>query len=237
MTVDLNGRVAVVTGGNRGIGFEVCRSLAREGAKVVLGVRDEAAGEKAAETLRALGVDVVSKELDVTDQADVDVLAAWLEAEHGRLDVLINNAAIFPSRRNAIEVPLSEVQETLQVNLFGSWRMTQALMPLMRRNGWGRIVNVSSDSASLERMSVATSVSYRVSKTALNAFTRTLAVLLRGEGILVNAVCPGWVHTEMGGAEAPRTPAEGAASVMWAVQIDDDGPSGGYLQDGKPLPW
>jgi NAD(P)-dependent dehydrogenase (short-subunit alcohol dehydrogenase family) len=237
MTVDLAGRVAVVTGANRGIGFAVCRALGREGAKVVLGARDEAAGKKAAAELQSDGLDVVYRQLDVTNQVSIEALAAWLNSEYGRLDVLVNNAAILPSRRNVLDVPLSEVEETLQVNLLGAWRMTQALAPLMQRNGWGRIVNVSSESASLERMAVATSVSYRVSKTALNALTRTLAPLVRGDGILVNAVDPGWVHTEMGGAGAPRTPEEGAESIMWAVRIDDDGPSGGYFQDGKPMPW
>jgi NAD(P)-dependent dehydrogenase (short-subunit alcohol dehydrogenase family) len=236
MTVDLKGRVAVVTGGNRGIGFEVCRALAREGAKVVLGARDEAAGEKAAESLRSEGLDVVSRKLDVTDQASVDALAAWLESEQGRLDVLINNAGIMPNKKNVLEATLDEAEAMWRVNTLGPWRVSLALAPLMRRNGWGRIVNVSSEAGSLQRM-IGTAVAYRVSKTALNGFSRSLAAQLRGEGILVNAVCPGWVHTEMGGPEASRTPAEGAASVMWAVQIDDNGPSGGYFQDGKPLPW
>ena len=236
MTIDLKGRVALVTGANRGIGFEVCRSLGRQGASVILGSRDVARGVNAAEQLRSTGLDVVCRQLDVTDQVSVDAMAAWLEAEHGRLDVLVNNAGIMPNKKNVLDAPLSEVEEMWQVNTLGPWRAALALSPLMTQNHWGRIVNLSSEAGSMTRMT-GTAAAYRVSKAALNAFTRILASQLQPEGVLVNAVCPGWVHTDMGGPEAPRTLEQGASSVMWAVCLNDDGPTGGFYQDGKPLPW
>jgi NAD(P)-dependent dehydrogenase (short-subunit alcohol dehydrogenase family) len=236
MTVDLTGRVALVTGANRGIGFEVCRALGQHGAEVALGSRDSEKGKIAASTLQAEGLNVVSHQLDVTQQDSVQRLTAWLEANQGRLDVLVNNAGIMPNMKSAIEATLEEVEGMWQVNTVGVWRTSLALLALMRRNRWGRIVNVSSEAGSLQSMNES-AAAYRVSKAALNAFTRVLAAQVSPDGILVNSVCPGWVHSDMGGPAAPRTPAQGAASVMWAVTLDDDGPSGGFYRDGKPLPW
>jgi NAD(P)-dependent dehydrogenase (short-subunit alcohol dehydrogenase family) len=236
VAIDLKGRVAVVTGANRGIGFEVCRQLGRLGARVVLGSRDTALGAKAEATLRSEGLDVTAHQLEVTDQQSVDALAAWLEAEYGRLDVLVNNAGIMPNKDRVLEASLDDLEAMWQVNLVGVWRTTKALLPLMQRGGWGRVVNVSSEAGSLTRTN-AVATAYRVSKTALNAFTRSLADELRLQGILANAVCPGWVASDMGGPEATRTLEQGAASILWAITLDDDGPSGGFYQDGKPLPW
>jgi NAD(P)-dependent dehydrogenase (short-subunit alcohol dehydrogenase family) len=236
VAIDLKGRVAVVTGANRGIGFEVCRQLGRLGARVVLGSRDTALGAKAEATLRSEGLDVTSRQLEVTDPQSVDALAASLEAEYRRLDVLVNNAGIMPNKDRVLEASLDDLEAMWQVNLVGAWRTTKALLPLMQRGGWGRIVNVSSEAGSLTRTN-AVATAYRVSKTALNAFTRSLADELRLQGILANAVCPGWVASDMGGPEATRTLEQGAASILWAITMDDDGPSGGFYQDGKPLPW
>jgi NAD(P)-dependent dehydrogenase (short-subunit alcohol dehydrogenase family) len=236
VAIDLKGRVAVVTGANRGIGFEVCRQLGRLGARVVLGSRDTALGAKAEATLRSEGLDVTAHQLEVTDQQSVDALAAWLEAEYGRLDVLVNNAGIMPNKDRVLEASLDDLEAMWQVNLVGVWRTTKALLPLMQRGGWRRIVNVSSEAGSLTRTN-AVATAYRVSKTALNTFTRSLADELRPQGILANAVCPGWVASDMGGPEATRTLEHGAASILWAITLDDDGPSGGFYQDGKPLPW
>jgi NAD(P)-dependent dehydrogenase (short-subunit alcohol dehydrogenase family) len=141
-----------------------------------------------------------------------------------------------PNKKSVLEASLDEAEEMWQVNTLGVWRTSTALLPLMQRNGWGRIVNVSSEAGSMQRMT-GTAAAYRVSKAALNAFTRILAAQVRLDGILVNAVCPGWVHTDMGGPEAPRTLEQGAASIMWAAQLDDDGPTAGFYQDGNPLPW
>jgi NAD(P)-dependent dehydrogenase (short-subunit alcohol dehydrogenase family) len=233
---DLAGRVAVVTGANRGIGFETCRQLGRLGARVVLGSRDAKRGAEAEAVLRAEGLDVSCRQLDVTDQSSVDALVEWLTSTLGRVDILVNNAAIMPNEKRFREVTLDEAQAVWQVNVLGAWRTALALSPLMRRNGWGRIVNVSSQSGSLAGMS-SSAATYRVSKTALNALTRVMAADLRSSGILVNAVCPGWVASDMGGAGAPRSLAEGAASVVWAVTLPDDGPTGGFYRDGQTLPW
>jgi NAD(P)-dependent dehydrogenase (short-subunit alcohol dehydrogenase family) len=233
---DLRGRVAVVTGANRGIGFEVCRQLGSLGMTVVLGSRDAALGDAAAGTLRDEGLDVVAHQLDVTDQQSVDALAGWLEANRGRLDVLINNAGVMPNKNRVLEASLDEVEAMWQVNLVGSWRTTKALVPLMERGGWGRIVNVSSQAGSVANAN-AVATAYRVSKASLNVFSKALAEDLKPRGILVNAVCPGWVASDMGGPEATRSLSEGATSILWAVLLEDDGPTGGFYQNGKPLPW
>jgi NAD(P)-dependent dehydrogenase (short-subunit alcohol dehydrogenase family) len=233
---DLSGRVAIVTGANRGIGFETCRQLGRLGARVVLGSRVAARGDEAESVLRGEGLDVSSHQLDVTDQSSVDALASWLVSAYGRLDVLVNNAAIMPNEKRFRDVTLDEAQAVWQVNVLGAWRTSLALLPLMQRNRWGRIVNVSSQGGSLARMT-SSAAAYRVSKTGLNALTRVMAGDLRSSGVLVNAVCPGWVASDMGGAGAPRSLPEGAASVIWAVALPDDGPTGGFYRDGKPLPW
>jgi NAD(P)-dependent dehydrogenase (short-subunit alcohol dehydrogenase family) len=227
--------VAVVTGANRGIGLEVARALARLGMRVVLGSRDAERGQAAAQTLMSEGLEVLPRPLDVTEQGSVDRLAAGIESELGRIDVVVNNAGVYPAGR-ARDIDPSVVQATWEVNALGAWRMAHAAVPLMLRRRSGRIVNVSSEAGSLLRMGAARPA-YNVSKAALNAVTRVLAADLRGTGILVNSVCPGWVATEMGGASAPRTVEQGAASVLWAVTLPDDGPSGGFFRDGTPLPW
>jgi NAD(P)-dependent dehydrogenase (short-subunit alcohol dehydrogenase family) len=224
----LAGRVALVTGGNRGIGNAVVQGLAERGATVLLGARDLARGEEAAATLRAAGHAAVhALQIDVADRASITA--------HGRLDVLVNNAGIL-TYDSAVEIDPDTAERFWRTNTLGPWLLAAAVVPLMRRNAWGRIVNVTSEMASLERMS-ASGPSYRVSKTALNAVTRVLADELRGSGILVNACSPGWVRTEMGGPEAPRSIEQGAASLLFGVDLPDDGPTGGYFQDRAPLPW
>jgi NAD(P)-dependent dehydrogenase (short-subunit alcohol dehydrogenase family) len=227
--------VAVVSGANRGIGLEVAAELARGGMTVVAGSRDPARGEEAVRPLLAEGLDVRPRPLDVTDQASVEELAGYVETELGRLDVLVNNAGIYPAG-NATDIDLVELERTWQTNTVGAWRLTKALVPMMRRTGGGRIVNVSSMSGSLAEMG-SDHAGYSVSKAALNAVTRVLAQDLAGTGILVNSVCPGWVATDMGGPGAPRTVEQGAASVLWAALLPDDGPTGGFFRDGEPMPW
>ncbi|HEX6625097.1 MAG TPA: SDR family oxidoreductase [Pyrinomonadaceae bacterium] len=233
----VNGKVALVTGANRGIGLEVTRQLARLGYAVILGARDAASGEKAARPLAEEGWRVVPKRLDVTEQASIDDVRRWAEESFGKLDVLVNNAAIlYDSWQRAVGADLKVVREAVETNTLGPWRMCEAFIPLLRRSGHGRIVNVSSESGSLAGMGGGTPA-YAVSKVALNALTRMLADELRGAGVLVNSVCPGWVATEMGGPDAPRTVGEGAASVVWAATLPDAGPTGGFFRDGEPLPW
>jgi NAD(P)-dependent dehydrogenase (short-subunit alcohol dehydrogenase family) len=228
--------IALVTGANRGIGLELVRQLARRGFPTVLGSRDLEKGRAAAELLGADGIRVEARRLDVADADSVRQFAAELDSEHGRLDVLVNNAAVlYDTWQRGVDADLDLVHEALETNLFGAWRTTQACLSLLRRSSHGRIVNVSSGAGSLSSMG-AGAPAYSVSKAALNALTRKLAAELRGDGILVNSVCPGWVATDMGGPGGRRVE-DGAASVMWAVLLPDDGPSGGFFRDGRPVDW
>jgi NAD(P)-dependent dehydrogenase (short-subunit alcohol dehydrogenase family) len=229
-------RFALVTGANRGIGLEVARQLAQVRFAVVLGARELDKGQAAAEAFGAEGLDVRARQLDVSDPESVGRLADELTADPGRLDVLVNNAAIhYDTWQRGVDADLGVVQEALDTNLLGAWRTAQACLPLLRRSEHARIVNVSSEAGSLESMG-AGAPAYRVSKAALNALTRVLAAELRPDGMLVNAVCPGWVATDMGGSGG-RPVADGAASVMWAALLPDDGPSGGFFRDGRQLQW
>jgi NAD(P)-dependent dehydrogenase (short-subunit alcohol dehydrogenase family) len=227
--------VAVVTGANRGIGTEVARQLAGRGYTVVLGSRDLARGEKTALRLDPSGQRIWACQLDISDPRSVTDMGQWVNRALGRADVLVNNAAIdYDTDASAVTADLDRVQRALDTNLMGAWRTVQALLPLLRRSPHPRIVNVSSESGSIAQMTGGTP-GYSVSKAALNALTRLLAGELRDDGILVNAVCPGWTKTDMG--KGGRAVADGAASVTWAVLLRDDGPTGGFYRDGKPLDW
>jgi NAD(P)-dependent dehydrogenase (short-subunit alcohol dehydrogenase family) len=205
-------RFALVTGANRGKGSAAAAALAGE------------------------GLEVEARQLDVADSESVRELSAGLDRDPGRLDVLVNNAAIhYDTWQRGVDADLGVVQEALDTNLLGAWRTAQACLPLLRRSEHGRIVNISSGSGSLASMG-AGAPAYSVSKAALNALTRVLAAELRPEGILVNSVCPGWVATDMGGPGG-RSVGEGAASVLWAVLLPDEGPSGGFFRDGRELDW
>jgi NAD(P)-dependent dehydrogenase (short-subunit alcohol dehydrogenase family) len=229
-----NGRVALVSGGNRGIGLEIVRQLAERGITTILGSRDEGSGRRAAEGLRG---DVVVQELDVSDDESVGRLASFVEGQFGRLDILVNNAAISNDEgQRGVDADLQRVREALETNLFGAWRLCEVAIPLMRRQGYGRIVNISTGMAVLEDMGGG-SPGYRVSKTGLNALTRILASELRGTGILVNSVEPGWVQTDMGGSRAPRPVEEGAEGAVWAATLPHNGPTGGFFRDRRPIPW
>ncbi|NOK62632.1 MAG: SDR family oxidoreductase [Chloroflexi bacterium AL-W] len=230
-------QIAIVTGANRGIGLEICRQLAEQGYTVLLGARDLSKGEQAANSLAQSGLDVQPRQLDVANPQSITNLSEAVNAEFGQLDVLVNNAAIhYDTWQQALTADLGVVQEALETNTFGAWRMVQAFIPLLRKSPHGRIVNVSSEGGSLASMGGGTPA-YSVSKTALNALTRMLAAELRSERILVNSICPGWVATDMGGASAPRSPAEGARGIVGAATLPDDGPTGGFFRDGRSLPW
>ena len=229
-------RVVVVTGANRGIGLEVCRQLAAAGDHVIAGVRDVHGGEAAVRPIVDAGGDVTVQRIDVQDQATVDAAAGELAATHGRVDVLVNNAAIhYDTWQRAAGADLATVAEAIDTNLLGAWRCVNAFLPLLRSSRHGRIVNVSSEGGSLASMGGGTPA-YRASKAALNALTLMLADELRADGILVNSVCPGWVATDMGGTGG-RPVSDGAASVVWAADVSDDGPTGGFFRDGRPVPW
>lgn len=229
-------RVAIVSGANRGIGREVARQLAQRGYAVILGSRDLGKGEQAAAELAREGIRVLARQLDVASDESVRRLVAQVEEEQGRLDILVNNAAIlYDTWQRGVTADLRIVREALETNLFGAWRTAQACIPLMRRNRWGRIVNVSSGAGSLASMGGGTPA-YSVSKAALNALTRILSAELRGTGILVNAVDPGWTATDMG-EHGGRPVADGARGVVWAATLPDNGPTGGFFYDGQPEAW
>ena len=231
--VDQKERIAIVTGANRGIGLEVVRQLAQLGFRVFLGSRDLSKGRSAATSLGDDRVEAVR--LNVVDQSSIDQLVAAIDQRYGRLDVLVNNAGIlYDSWERVTNADLATVREAFETNTIGAWRMAQAFIPLLKKSAHARIVNVSSESGSLASMSGETPA-YSISKLALNGLTKMLASDLKSAGIIVNSVCPGWVATDMGGANAPRSVDEGASSVIWAVTIPDDGPTGGFFRDGKPL--
>jgi NAD(P)-dependent dehydrogenase (short-subunit alcohol dehydrogenase family) len=229
-------RLAVVTGANRGIGLEVVRQLAQDGYTAILGARDPDRGAAAASALRDEGLDVQARRLDVSDPAGVAEFGEQLARDFDQLDALVNNAAIhYDTWQRAADADLDVVREAFETNVLGAWRTAQACLPLLRRSSSARIVNVSSGAGALTDMGGG-APAYRVSKTALNALTRMLSVELRGDGILVNSVCPGWVATDMGGPGG-RPVEQGAAGVMWAVRIPDDGPTGGFFRDGRRIDW
>ncbi|MCZ7565141.1 MAG: SDR family oxidoreductase [Burkholderiales bacterium] len=230
--------VAVVTGANRGIGLGAARRLARQGMCVVLTARDRARGEAACASLAAEGLDVRFHGLDVRSRGDADALGEWLAAELGRLDVLVNNAGVLldPRGSRALDVAPELVRDTMETNVLGVLGTTQALAPLLRQGGRGRVVNVSSELGQLADMGIG-SPAYRMSKAALNALTRILAQELAASGVKVNAMSPGWVRTGLGGANAPRSVDEAADTIAWLATLPDDGPSGGFFKDRRPIPW
>jgi NAD(P)-dependent dehydrogenase (short-subunit alcohol dehydrogenase family) len=240
-------RVAVVTGAGRreGLGFEVCKQLAARGFAVVLTARDREAIEARRQDLAALGLEVYAERLDVADSESVAAFARSMEHRFGRVDVLINNAAGTTALGEAPSAThLEQAHASMEVTLFGAWRMIQALFSLLCRGTHSRVVNVSSGAGSHGdpvfglTTKNAMGPAYAVSKAALNALTVTFANELRDRGVLVNAVCPGFTATFPGGESMGARPvADGAAGIVWAAVLDDDGPTGGFFRDGKPLPW
>jgi len=231
-------RVALVTGGNRGIGFAICRGLAERGLAVVLGSREARAGREAAARLNGEGGRVRSHVLDVTSQASVRDVAAFLEREYGRCDVLVNNAAVYLDEGvSGLEVDPEVVRQTLDTNTLGPLRLCQAVVPLMRRRGYGRIVNLTSGYGEMGGMASGGVLAYKLSKLALNALTRILAAELEEAGVLVNCMDPGWVRTRMGGRGASRSPEQGADTAIYLATLPDGGPTGRYFRDRKVVRW
>jgi NAD(P)-dependent dehydrogenase (short-subunit alcohol dehydrogenase family) len=234
-------RVALVTGANRGIGLETVRQLARLGIIAVLGSRTKDKGLAAAEPMSAEGLITPVVALDVTDEASIRAAVAEVMGMLGRIDVLVNNAAVLldgPGSpvSNVAAVPADLVRQTYETNVIGPLRMIQAVLPVMRDQAYGRIVNLSSGAGQLCDMG-AEYPAYRMSKAALNAMTRTAAAEL-GEGpIKINAMCPGWVRTDMGGPQAERTVEQGADTAVWLAKLAEDGPTGGFFRDRKPIAW
>ncbi|MDJ0755195.1 MAG: SDR family oxidoreductase [Ardenticatenaceae bacterium] len=226
--------LALVTGANRGIGKEVSRQLAERGYRVLLAGRSV---DKAKSAAAELGNDkLIPVQLDVADPQSIAALHERVQQEFGRLDVLINNAAInYDTWQRAINADLNMVRDTFETNVYGPWLLCQTFVPLLRQSPHPRIVNVSSGAGSLNDMGGGTPA-YSMTKASLNALTRMLAAELGGDQILVNAICPGWVATDMGGGGG-RPVAAGASGIVWAAMLPDDGPSGGFFRDQAPIAW
>lgn len=235
-------QVALVTGSNRGIGFEIVKQLAMKKIDVILTSRNTASGEATVRKLAKDGVKkVVPMELDISSQVSVDRILEEVEKSFGRLDILVNNAAILIDKDDvtASNADLETVKITLETNLLGAWRMCKAFIPLMKNNGFGRIVNVSSGAGEFDYMATAGGhwPAYSLSKASLNALTVMLASELKGTNVLVNAVCPGWVRTDMGGSNATRSVEEGAATPVWLATLPDGEPTGHIFFDKKQINW
>ncbi len=234
-------RTALVSGANRGIGFEIVRQLARLGILAVIGARDPREGLAAAETLKPEGIDIPVVALDVNEEGGAARAVAEVKRIYGRLDILVNNAAILIDAPGGFKASLFDLtsdtlRRTMETNLLGPVRLIQAAAPLMREQAYGRIVNISSGAGQLSDMGSGYPA-YRMSKAALNALTRIAAAELAGGDIKVNAMCPGWVRTEMGGPDADRSPEEGADTAVWLATLADTGPTGGFFRDRKPIAW
>ncbi len=244
-------KIALITGANKGIGLETARQLGQLGVTILLGSRDLARGEAAAEVLRGMGVDARAIKLDVVKRADRVAAVKFIKKEFGRLDILINNAAVMLDPRDGAwaknatsKTPAKLLHETFETNFFAVVDLTQRLLPLLRKSKAGRIVNLSSILASLTLHATkgspiydAKTFAYDASKSALNAFTIHLAHELQGTKIKVNSAHPGWVKTEMGGEGAQMEIVDGAKTSVQLATLPDDGPTGGFFHMGESLPW
>jgi NAD(P)-dependent dehydrogenase (short-subunit alcohol dehydrogenase family) len=229
-----NNPIALVTGSNRGIGLAVVKQLLDQGITTILTSRNPKSGRRAAEDLENPD-HLHVQPLDVDDPDSIHNLRDWVADQFGRLDILVNNAAInYDTWQSTVEADLNVVRETFETNLLGPWRMCQAFLPMMQQHGYGRIVNVSSGSGSLAEMGGGTPA-YGISKASLNVLTIKLSHELKGTGILVNSVCPGWVRTDMGGQGAPRSPEKGAETIFWLAFLPENGPSGKFWRNKQEI--
>jgi NAD(P)-dependent dehydrogenase (short-subunit alcohol dehydrogenase family) len=227
-------RTALVTGANRGIGFEVCRQLAAKGLRVILTARDASAGEKAARELARSGGDITFQTLDVSSESSVAAAAKKLTRAEITVDVLINNAGVYPPG-GLLNGPTQVIKDVMAVNFFGPLWTCRTFLPGMMERGYGRVVNVSSGAGSFAG-GLQGPGAYCVSKAALNALTAKLAREVRGD-VKINAVCPGWVRTRMGGPGASRSVERGAETIVWLALLGANGPTGGYFRDRRPISW
>ena len=240
MEVKMDKKLAIVTGANKGIGFEVSKQLAKKGLKVILTARDLEKAKAAAKILQDEGLDVFPYQLDVTDQESIKKLREFVHNYFDKLDVLVNNAGVFLDARDdsasAFNTELDTLRKTIETNTFGPFLMSQAFIPLMQKNGYGRVVNISTGMGQLAEMDGGWPA-YRISKTALNAVTKVFAAEVKGFNILVNSVCPGWVKTDMGGPNAQKTVEQGAETIVWLATLPYNGPSGGFFRERRSLLW
>ncbi|MGB3802167.1 MAG: SDR family oxidoreductase [Lewinella sp.] len=229
-------KIAVVSGANRGLGKEVVRQLAQKGMRVILTSRTES-GKDVAQAFQDQRLDVRYHQLDVADGQSIHEFTQYIKEQYGTMDVLVNNAGIhYDTYQDTLTADFGIVKEAFEVNTLGPWRLSKALYPLIRKGGGGRIVNVSSSSGSFVESWPGTPA-YAITKAGLNMLTVKMAADMADDQILVNAVCPGWARTDMGGEKATRSPEEGAGSIVWAALLPDDGPTGGFFKDGEPVKW
>ena len=231
-------RVALVTGANRGLGFETARQLLVKGLVVIMAGRDAAALERARRTLTAEHQRrATAVQMDITNVESVIAAQRTVTEQVGSVDILVNNAAVLLGENNdVLSIAADDYRRTFETNLFGAIEVCRAFVPGMARAGYGRVVNVSSGAGQLATMS-SYAPAYSMSKAALNAFTRILAHTYRGNGVLANVVDPGWVRTDMGGSSAPRSPEQGADTIVWLATLPDDGPTGGFFHDRRAIDW
>lgn len=241
---DFQGDIALITGANKGIGFEIAHGLGAKKITVLVGARDEARGKAAADELKAQGIDARFIKLDVTNPATIQHTADYIQKEFGRLDILINNAGIAEWGTKPSTVELATVREVYETNLFGPIALTQAMLPLLKKSKHGRIVNVSSSLGSMtlvsdpnSPMSQFQALGYNTSKSALNSMTLQFANELKDTPIKVNAICPGYCATDINNHSGPRTAAQGAVAAIQYATIGADGPTGGYFNEEGRIPW
>ena len=231
----MDNKVALVTGGNRGIGFEICRQLGKAGFLVILAARDEQKGNDAAKKLREEGLNVSFELLEVGNEKSTNDLAQIIKQKYNRLDVLVNNAGVLPNSNNIETALIGEVKQVFDTNFFGVVLLVQAFLPMLKSADEGRIINIASGMGAFNEM-WAGHLAYRTSKTALNGLTMVLSKDLANTNIKVNSMCPGWVQTDMGGMNAPRSVQQGADTAFWlatATNIE----TGRFYRDRREIAW
>lgn len=230
-------KVALVTGGNRGIGYELVKQLTLKGFKVILASRDPEMGHEATQKLKESNLDVSFVVMDVDNQESIRQAAITVNERYGKLDVLINNAGVYlDENKKLVAMDPSILERTMATNFFGAYHVIRSFIPLMEKQGYGRIINVSSEYGALSEMAYPGVGAYKLSKLALNGLTQLVAGEIKGD-IKINAVDPGWVSSDMGGPSAPRTPKQAAESILWLATIGPEGPNGGFFRDGKRIDW
>lgn len=234
-------KVALVTGANRGIGYEICRQLLLKNYEVILSSRNSEKGEEAVQAIRQempqKSEQIHFKSLDVNDLSSIKSIRDWVEQHFNRLDVLINNAGIFLDKNGkALDGDLATVRQTLETNLYAPWQLCLQFIPMMQAQNYGRIINLASGLGAMEDMA-GHYPAYRLSKVGLNALTQMLAAELNSKTILINSMCPGWVRTEMGGANASRSLPEGADTAVWLAEQPNGSATGKFFRDRQVINW